>query len=449
MSLFSKTLTLIIERTLPLTVGLFSIMLVQLVDSIFIGMLGLDALTVHGITLPFQSAIIGVQVGIGVAVTAIISKAYGAKDKEQSKSIASVGVLFGTGFIALLCIGLWLARTPILTIFIPEQTTAAHLEKLTDLFNLYWPFWLLSAASGAALYLLTCVFRANQDTKTTGSMFLLASLINALLDPLLIFVFDMGIIGAAIASTLGFSCCALYMFIKAQKMHWLSPFQSCFQKLGALNELGRMSVATVLNQLLPAISAFFCMLLIASINTESIAFWSLLARLESFLLVFTLALTMSVPPMISRYLGEQNYQKLEHILFSSGRFLLYFHFLVALVLILFAHWIIPLISQEHIIQHWFEIAIWVLPASYAPLGLCMLVVSVFNALGEPKKALNVSVARLFFFYVPAIGLGVASNEMQNVVFGACIANTLAGVYAWFKLRKAFETAEYKMQVVEQ
>lgn len=217
MSLFSNTLTLIIERTLPLTVGLFSIMLVQLVDSIFIGMLGLDALTVHGITLPFQSAIIGVQVGIGIAVTAIISKAYGAKDKVQSRSIASIGILFGTGFISLLCIALWLASTPILTIFIPAQTTAAQLDKLASLFNLYWPFWLLSATSSAALYLLTCVFRANQDTKTTGTMFLLASLINALLDPLFIFVFDMGIIGAAIASTLGFSYCAFYMLIKAKK----------------------------------------------------------------------------------------------------------------------------------------------------------------------------------------------------------------------------------------
>ncbi len=448
MSLFSNTLTLIIERTLPLTVGLFSIMLVQLVDSIFIGMLGLDALTVHGITLPFQSAIIGVQVGIGIAVTAIISKAYGAKDKVQSRSIASIGILFGTGFISLLCIALWLASTPILTIFIPAQTTAAQLDKLANLFNLYWPFWLLSAASSAALYLLTCVFRANQDTKTTGTMFLLASLINALLDPLFIFVFDMGIIGAAIASTLGFSYCAFYMLIKAKKMHWLSPFLNCFQKIEAIKELGRMSLATVLNQLLPAISAFLCVLLIARINTESIAFWNLLARLESFLLVFTLALTMSVPPMISRYLGEQNYQKLEQILFSSSRFLLCFHLVIALALILSSHWIIPLITQEDLIQHWLEIAIWILPASYAPLGLCMLVVSVFNALGAPKKALKVSVARLFFFYVPAIGLGALSNQMENVVWGACIANILAGSYAWFKLRKAFEIAEHKIQAIE-
>ncbi|MEF1307568.1 MATE family efflux transporter, partial [Vibrio owensii] len=67
----SSTLKSVLEKTLPLTVGLFAIMSVQLIDAVFIGMLGVNELTVQGITMPFQAGFIGIQVGIGVAATSI------------------------------------------------------------------------------------------------------------------------------------------------------------------------------------------------------------------------------------------------------------------------------------------------------------------------------------------------------------------------------------------
>ena len=65
-------------------------MMVQLVDSIFIGMLGVNELAVHGITLPFQAAFTGVQVGMGVAATSIISQAVGAQDSRKASSMATL-----------------------------------------------------------------------------------------------------------------------------------------------------------------------------------------------------------------------------------------------------------------------------------------------------------------------------------------------------------------------
>ncbi|WP_341663848.1 MATE family efflux transporter [Vibrio sp.] len=448
MSLLSPTLKLIIERTLPLTVGMFAIMLVQLVDSVFIGLLGLNELAVHGITLPFQAAIIGVQVGIGVAATSIISQACGANNRVQSTSTATISVLVGTVFISLICFILWLLESSILKAFTAPDITEKQLNTLADIFSFYWPFWLLSTVSVAALYLLTCIYRANDDTKTTGRMFLLASIINLVLDPILIFELDMGIIGAAIASTIGYVSCAFYMLIKAKKNGWLNSVSACFKTLQFMIALVRMSSATTLNQLLPSVSAFICMLLISRISTDSIAFWSLFARLESFLLVFTLALTMSVPPMIGRYLGEKKHREIELALTSASRFLILFNLVLALALSLNAWWIIPLLSNEAIIQSWFSLAVWVLPFSYAPLGLCMLVVSVFNALGEPKLALKVSLARLFIFYVPAILLGSSTGNIINVVYSAFIANTLAGAYAWYQLSRTINLSTSPEKLIE-
>ncbi|OAN12998.1 MATE family efflux transporter [Photobacterium jeanii] len=448
MPMLSPTLKLVLHKTLPLTMGVFAIMLVQLVDSIFIGMLGINELAVQGVTLPFQTAIIGLQVGIGVAATAIISQACGAKDTTKSTSTATMTVTLGTSLVALICVGLWALKGPILAAFVTEDVSSSHFQILQDIFNSYWPFWLLSATSVAALYLVTCVFRANDDTKTPGQMFFLASVINLILDPLFIFTFDMGIVGAAVATTTGYAFCAVYMLLKAKAKHWFNAISDSLNRFNYLIELAQVSLATTLNQLLPAISAFTCMVLISRISTNAMAFWSLLTRMESFLLVFTLALTMSVPPMIGRYLGEKQPEKIAALLTTTAKFLLFFHLTMALVIATSSSLLIPFISQEPTIQDWLSTALWVIPFSYAPLGLCMLVVSVLNALGVAKQALQVSCVRLIVFYIPAIWIGASTGETLNAVFAAAVANILAGTYAWYRLRLYMRTPEPCKQAIE-
>lgn len=168
------------------------------------------------------------------------------------------------------------------------------------------------------------------------------------------------------------------------------------------------------------------------------AFWSLLARVESFMLVFSLALTMSIPPMIGRYLGAQQRCKIR-LLNTTAKFLVIFHTAMAALLAIFSSWIIPVISEEQSIRSWFEVTLLFIPFSYGPLGLCMLVASVFNALGVPRKALSVSFSRLFVFYIPAIWLGALTGDMINAVIAATIANVLAGAFAWFKLNAYIKT----------
>ncbi|GDY25904.1 MATE family efflux transporter [Agarivorans sp. Toyoura001] len=429
----SPTLTLIIKKTLPLSLGLFAVMLVQLVDSVFISRLGLNELSVHGITLPFQAGLIGLQVGIGVAATSIISRAAGAKQHAQAGVTASLAFIFGLLFIALICLLLIVFTNSIFASFVERGPDEAQFELLLAIFAAYWPVWLLSASTGAALYLATCVYRANGDTKTTGAMFVLASVINLILDPLLMFSLDMGIQGAAIASTLGYGLSTLVMLLKAKNKNWFYAIRFKPGTLKCFTALINMAIPTTANQLLPSAGAFVGMMLIARLGTEEIAFWSLLARIESFLLVFTLALTMSVPPMIGRYLGKAQPEKIAQVVSATAKFVLVYHLLVAVILALASQQLIPTLSQDTGIQLWLSSALWIIPFSYGTLGLCMVVASIFNALGLAKIALLVSFARLFVLYIPALLIGTLSGSVLQVVIAATAANFLAGGFAWYKL----------------
>lgn len=429
----SPNLKLVIRKTLPIMFGLFAIMLVQLVDSIFIGMLGVNELAVQGITLPFQSLLIAIQVGFGVTATAIIARALGAKQFTKSCTIATMAVVFALFVIASLCFVLLILSDSVFAAFISPAITVQKFALLQSIFNHYWPAWLLSGFMVAALYLTTCVCRANGDNHTTGSLFFAASIINLILDPLLIFTLQLGITGAAVATTIGYASCTLYLIYKVHNKHWFTFIAANATNLDYFSKFIKMASTTIINQMLPAISAFIALFFISRIGSDAIAFWNLLSRIESFLLVFTLAITMSIPPIISRYLGSQQFDDIKDIVITTAKFLLFFHITIATLIALSSDLFIPLFTQPAILTTWLEKALWLVPFSYAPLGLCMMTVSVLNALGENSKALFVSFTRLFVFYIPAIWIGSTNGDLLDIIIAVTFANVMAGLWAWFKL----------------
>ncbi|MDV7105273.1 MATE family efflux transporter [Vibrio sp. TH_r3] len=427
----------IIAHTLPLTLGVLSLMLVQLVDSIFIGRLGIDALTAQGITIPFHTLFIGIQVGIGVAATSIISQAVGSKNKPSATKTATIAILSGGVVLSLLSILLWIKRPFFHSLFdnFDNDTISNHSldngNVINELLNQYWSVWLISVVLGALMYFISAIYRANGETKAPGYFLVLASLINLILDPLLMFTFDMGIKGAALASSASYIICIFIMIMKVKKKGWF-----CFSLLDRTSidyfrSLINMAIPTVANQILPSISAMTVTYLIAQLGASSVAFWTLFSRIEMFVLVLSLSLTMSVPPLVGRYIGETKIEKVTQLVFNAASIVVIYHLIIAITLAIFAPYIANLLTTDTRLSDSLSYALIFVPLSYGPLGLCMLIVSVFNALCEPKKALILSSLRLFVFYIPATFIGVSMGSLENVLWAVFVANILAGSTAWF------------------
>ena len=78
------------KMTWPMLFGVLSLMSFQLVDSAFIGQLGVLPLAAQGFTLPIQMIIIGIQVGLGIATTAVIAKAIGANNTRFAHQLGGL-----------------------------------------------------------------------------------------------------------------------------------------------------------------------------------------------------------------------------------------------------------------------------------------------------------------------------------------------------------------------
>lgn len=422
------------QMTWPMLFGVLSLMSFQLVDSAFIGQLGILPLAAQGFTMPIQMVIIGVQVGLGIATTAVISRTLGAGQEHYAKQLGGLVVAVGGVGVAAIAVLLYLLRHPLLSLL-------GASDDVLQIIDHYWIWWLASAWTGAMLYFFYSLCRANGNTLLPGTMMMVTSVLNLILDPLFIFTFDLGINGAAIATILAFGTGIAIVAPKVAQRQWMSFEWHDLDMSKSLASLGHIMGPAMLSQLLPPVSSMFATKLLAGFGTAAVAAWALGSRFEFFALVAVLALTMSIPPMIGRMLGAKNIADIRQLVRIACQFVLGFQLLIALVTYLLANHLSSLMTSESevaaiLLQH-----LTIVPISLGALGICMLMVSVANALGKAYVALTISALRLFAFYLPCLWIGAQLYDLKGLFLGSLVGNIIAGWAAWLTYQKALRQLE--------
>ncbi len=421
------------KMTWPMLFGVLSLMSFQLVDSAFIGQLGVLPLAAQGFTLPMQMVIIGLQVGLGIATTSLISRVLGANEPERAKQLGGLVVITGGIGVFAICWLIWLLRGPVLNLLDAPLNVYPVIDA-------YWPVWLGSSWTGAMLYFAYSLCRANGNTMLPGIMMVVTSILNMLLDPLFIFTFDMGLVGAAWATIVAFGIGMLAVFPLVIKRHWMS-FQ--FEGLdipASIKELGNIMAPAMLSQLLPPLSSMFATKLVASFGAATVAAWALGSRLEFFSIVVVLALTMSMPPMVGRMLGEKDIHRIKALVNISIKFLLGWQLAVAAVLFIASPYLAELLTSEESVRSVLLIHLTWVPISLGSLGICMLMVSICNALALPMRALLISGLRLFVCFLPLLWLGTQLLGLNGLFIGAMVGNFAAGIMAWVLYQQGINVA---------
>lgn len=423
------------SMTWPMLFGAVALMSFQLVDSIFISMLGMQPLAALGFTLPLHQLLIGVQIGIGIAATALISRAIGAGNPQRAKNLGGLVVLAGCCLSFVLCVIIWLLRLPLLN----ALGASAELLPYTES---YWLPWLSSAWLGAFLYFANSISRANGDTRLPGLMMVVTSVLNMLLDPLFIFTFGWGLPGAAYATIVACLVGSSIMYSRILKRRWLAFDPNKLPIGPALRDIAKTSAPAMLSQLMPGTASLLATRLVAGFGGSAIAAWTLGSRLELFSIVIVLALTMALPPMIGRLFGSNQLDRAHSLVLIAVRFVIGLQVIIGLFWMASRWLIAPALAPDSATETYLmSYMLWV-PISYAALGVCMLMVSVCNALGMPMRAVLISTLRLFVCYLPALWVGAILADMSGLYVGVLLGNVAAGLLAWSLYRKGLQHIQH-------
>lgn len=420
------------DSTLPMLFGMVAMLTFFLVDSVYISYLGVQPMAALSFTLPVAMVGIGVQVGLGIATAALISRTLGEKAHLRARQLGGLVVCFGALLMATLAVLVSWLQTPIFT------AMGATPQTLADIQHYAWT-WLPSMWLGAMMYFGNSVARANGNTKLPGQLMVFSSVLNMLLDPLLIFGWGplpgLGLFGAGLASCLAMGFGMILIFRALAVRHWVTTDRSDFQIWSSLKALLSIAFPATLSQLMPSLASLLATALVASYGQAVVAAWGLGARLEIFLIMVVLAMTMSMPPMIGRLYGAGEHEQARTLIRLGVKFILVWQLAVGVLLSLLAGPVAGWMSGEAEIVEVMSVYLRFLPPSFAGVAVCILLVSACNALGLQFWAVVMSALRLFACYLPLLWVGGYYAGVDGLFVGAMMGNVLAGAMAWGLYRR--------------
>ncbi|WP_370278007.1 MATE family efflux transporter [Pontibacterium sp.] len=436
---------LLVRMTVPMMMGIVSLMLFNLADIYFVGKLGTEPLAALGFTFPVTFSITSLAIGLGIGTSATLARLIGSGDHQKASSLSTDNLLSTACLTLLIALGCQLIIEPLFRLM-------GASEKLLPYINSYMSVWFWGSVFLVVNMVSNACMRASGDTKTPAKIMALSSAMNMVLDPLLIFgwgpVPAMGVQGAAIASVIAWGItCAIVLHILYHRrgllilqsidlvriwQHW-----SAVMKIGLPAALSNM-MTPVANGVLTA--------MVATYGAEAVAAFGVGNRLESLSLLACLALSMTLPPFISQNFGAAQTERVVRAYRIAIRFALIWQALIYIGLCLTSDYVAAVFSDNADVQSWIGIWILIVPVGFGFQAATFLTASSFNALHQPMRAMRISITRLFVFYVPLGWLGSELYGLQGMFGGLVIANALTALTAWFWMRRHLARLQNEAQV---
>ena len=418
----------LVAMTLPMLVGMITLMTFNLVDTFFISMLGTVQLAAISFTFPVSFTLISLSIGLSIGTSAVIAKALGGGNLTEARTDGQVALWLSAVLVAVLAVLGYVFTDPLFTALGADADTLGYIRQYMDI-------WFCGAVLLVLPMVGNAVLRASGDTKTPSLIMACSGLVNAVLDPILIFGLGplpaMGMHGAAIATVISWlfgSALILYLLVKRGLIAtgWIKPVLL----LSICRKILRIGLPAAGANMLTPLAMGVLTAIMASYGAAAVAAFGVGARLESIACLVVLALSMTLPPFVSQNYGAGLMSRVQQAYRLCARFVMLWQFGIYILLALLAYPVATLFSDEPEVIRILCQFIWIVPLAYGLQGITILTNSSFNALHQPGSALVLSLIRLFVFYVPLAWLGGKLYGITGLFMGCVLANIFTATLAW-------------------
>jgi putative MATE family efflux protein len=422
------------KLTLPMVIGIVAVFFFNLVDTFFIALLGTQSLAAVSFTMPIAMIVMNLAIGLGIAASALIAGATGSRDQTLAQHYVAATLLL-TFAVAILMLAMGVIFNDDLFLLLGADA------DLLPLIWQYMQFWWPGVVVMMLMIVINSCMRAVGNTKLPSMMMLGSAVLNAILDPLLIFgigpIEGMGIAGAALASTLCWLIVVmvmLYSLARIDLLHWgRLTFKALVTIWQRLMSLGVPAIIT--NVLVPVASAFL-LVMIAPMGEQTVAAFGVGARIEPFVIVAILALTSTIPVFVGQNFAAGQHARIWQALSIAVRFILVWQIVVWLILWAISPFLATIFSEDPVVIEQIVNYLMIMPIGYAGMGIVLCANSALNALQKTSVSMLLNLVRLTAFYVPLAWLGGHYYGFEGLLLGASLGNLIAGLIVWSLIKRA-------------
>ena len=423
----------LINMTVPVLLGIGTMMGQAFIDAWFLGRVGDYALAAHAFAFPILMIVTSVAIGMSAGTSSVVARAIGAGDHRRARRLATDSLLLSFLVTAAVAIVGVLTIDPLFrSLGAPEDLIPLIRGFMIILYSGV-PFIVVGMVGLASM-------RATGDTRLPSKLMIVGSLLNIALDPILIFgvgpIPAMGLNGAAMAALIARAAIlvgSLYFLRRRFNMVSLNrPHPAELKKSWAdILHVGIPAAGT--NAIIPIATAIITAM-IAGYGANAVAGFGVASRIESLVLVLYYALSAIIGPFVGQNLSAGKEARILQALRLCAVFCLGSGLLIAGFLALSADFLSTLFSDNAAVISVTKLFLWIAPIGYGTYGMVMVMNASFNGLGKPMPGVAVSLLRTIVLYVPLAIVARHWFGMPGIFTAYAAANIITGIvaYNWAK-----------------
>jgi len=414
------------------------------VDIAFVSRLGTDAVAAVGITEALITVLYGIAIGLGVGLTAMVSRRIGASDAAGAAGVTGQAIWIG----AFLSIVIGVAGV-------------AYARDLLELMGAsdgvieqgvgFTAVILGGSITIIYLFLLNAAFRGAGDATVALRSLWLANGINIVLDPCLIFGLgpfpEMGVTGAAVATTIGRGIGVIYQLWYLMNGRGRIEFHIQYLKfnLNLALRLIRISLGGIGQFLIATASWIGVMRIVSIYGSSAIAAYTIALRMMEFVFLPAWGLGNAAATLVGQNLGADQPDRAEKSAWQAAKFNAIFMTMTGVFLLIFAEFITGLFSAEPDVLRWGTSCLQILSIGFPMYAVGMVVVQALNGAGDTTTPAILNFICFWLLQIPlAFWLATESSLGPNGAFVAIVvAESLLTILAALVFRKG----TWKLQTV--
>ena len=420
--------TLLRRFAVPSVIAMLVSALYNMVDQLFIGhsigVLG-NAATNVAFPLSMVCTSIGLLCGIGGAAN--FNLCMGRQEPEHAKSYVGSAISMLAILGVILCVAVQLFLRPMMLLFGATPDVIDYACTYTRITSIGFPF-LIVTIGGSNL------IRADGSPKFSMLCNLVGAIVNTILDPLFIFVFHMGMAGAALATITGqiLSFALVVFYLRGFKtlplsLSDLKPNMACWARIAALgatpafNQVAMMVVQIVMNNTLTYYGS-------NSVYGSDIplACAGIISKVNMLFFSFVIGISQGLQPIVSFNFGAQKYDRVKDAYKKAVFAATAISIVAFLCFQLFPRQIIGIFgsgSEEylHFAERYFRIFLFFTFLN----GIQPVSSNFFTSIGAPKKGIFLSLTRQIIFLLPLLLIFPYLFGIDGVMYTAPIADLAA------------------------
>ena len=430
----------IVKLALPMMFSMLLIMLYNLADSIWVAGLGSDALAAIGFITPLFMVLIGLGNGIGAGANSLVARYIGAKNHKEANNAALHGIVLSVIVSVIFTVLIEVFMVPILQFMGAGET----IQYAMDYSYIIFGFLFVFVYSGVA----SAIFRSEGDMRRATIAIAVTAIMNIVLDPIFIYILNLGIAGAAWATVMSatLSCAVMSYWIWGKRDLYLDlSFKNFHYSSKMMIDTLQVAIPSTLeNIVFSALAIIINSMLVLASGTDAVAVYTASMRIVQLAMIPLLGLGTAVLTVAGVAYGAHNHKNLQTAHSYSIKLGFAISIALGIVMFIFSSQVAGMFSYTEASQALapqIASAISVLSLFVLAIPHGMMSSMMFQGVGKGVYSLLITLLRSLilesvfaYLFCFIFGWGVV-GIYAGVVFGCFVGGTVGYIWAKFYIRK--------------